>query len=152
MHRAYLSLGSNIHPRENMRRAIALLRQMCSVRAISSVWESASVGYDGPNFYNACVLVETELSPHEIKENIIRKIETELSRVRTADKNAPRTMDIDIILYDDVIHNLEVWVEAFAIVPLAELAPDFPHPLFGEGLGESAARLMKTTWIAKVKI
>lgn len=129
LHRATLNLGSNIEPELNLRKAIQLLREYAEIIKLSSVWESPSVGFDGPNFLNTCVLFHTTLQPSELKEKVIRPIEAKLGRVRNAEKNAPRTIDIDLVLFDEDPIHVEYWNYAFVAVPLAELLPDFVHPI-----------------------
>ena len=147
LHQAYLSIGSNITPKVHLPRAIQLLKGYGKVKAISSVWESHAVGSDGPNFLNACVLFLSHLPPYELKEGIIRPIEAALGRVRYADKNAPRTIDLDIVLYDDQPLNVDFWDYAFVVVPLAELIPKFRHPLSGEKLSRLSGQLQGQVWI-----
>ena len=114
---------------------------------LSSVWETRAVGSEGPNFLNACALFLTDLEAYDLKEQAIRQIETELGRVRTADKNSPRTIDIDIALFDDSPLNLKTWEYVFVVVPLAELIPDFIHPSKKEKLSRVAEQVKKQTWI-----
>src|SRR5688572_16536862 len=148
MHHAYLNLGSNIEPEKNIPQAVKLLRDVGEVKAVSSVWESKSVGYDGPNFLNACVLFLTNLQPDELKEKIIRPIESQLGRVRDEDnKYAPRTMDIDLVLFDKTPHNTQTWNQAFVIVPLAELIPNFEHPIEKKTLSQITQQIQ--VWIVK---
>ncbi len=141
LHQVYLSLGSNIDAEKNLPKAIELLRKVGEIKAISSVWESKSVGFDGSNFLNACALFLTELQSSELKENIIRPIETALGRIRYADKNAPRTIDIDMVVFDETPLNIEFWNYAFVTVPLAELIPDFEHPIRREKIIRVAEQL-----------
>ena len=149
LHQAYLSLGSNIKAEVHLPKAILLLRAGGQIEAISSAWESQAVGSDGPNFINACVLFLTYLQPYELKEQIIRPIEAELGRIRYADKNAPRTIDIDLLLFDETPLNTEFWDYAFVAVPLAELIPDFEHPIRHEKLIRVAEQLQGQVWIVK---
>ncbi|MFN8383930.1 MAG: 2-amino-4-hydroxy-6-hydroxymethyldihydropteridine diphosphokinase [Anaerolineales bacterium] len=146
-HRVYLSLGSNIDAENNLPKAIELLREVGDIVSISSVWESESVGFDGPNFLNICVLFLTQLQPSELKEKIIRPIEAKLGRVRSEEKNAPRPVDIDILLFDNQPLNTEFWNYAFVVIPLAELIPDFVHPVSGEKLSRFAKQV--SVWIEK---
>jgi 2-amino-4-hydroxy-6-hydroxymethyldihydropteridine diphosphokinase len=146
-HEAYLNLGSNIEPERNLRQAIHLLQKRGQVKAVSSFWESHAFGSDGPNFLNACLLFLTALGVQELKEQIIRPIEAELGRVRVADRYAPRPIDIDIILFDDEPYSGEFWSNAFVVVPLAELYPDFQHPLHYEKLAQVAGYMRRQTWI-----
>ena len=149
LHRAYLSLGSNIEPEINLCRAVDLLRRQGEVHEISSAWESRSVGFPGPNFLNLCLCYSTALPPRELKEEVIRPIEAKLGRVRHAEKNAPRTIDIDIVLFDDKPLNTDFWEYAFVAVPLAELLPDFIHPIRGERLAQVAEQLRSQVWIKR---
>ena len=151
LHRVYLSLGSNIDAENNLPKAVDLLRKAGKIEAISSVWESESVGFDGPNFLNACALFLIHLQPYELKEQIIRPIETQLGRIRYAEKNAPRTIDIDMVLFDESPLNTEFWDYAFVAVPLAELIPDFEHPLRHEKLIRVTGQLQGQVWIVKRK-
>lgn len=149
LHQAYLSLGSNIEPEINLRQAVSLLKRRGQVHEISSVWESQSVGYPGPNFLNLCLCYSTALPPRELKEEVIRPIEAELGRVRHAEKNAPRTIDIDIVLHDEKPLNTDFWEYAFVAVPLAELLPDFIHPIRRERLARVAEQLRSQVWIKR---
>jgi len=148
LHRAYLNLGSNIEPQSNLPKSAHLLREYGEITAVSRVWESKSVGYDGPNFLNACVLFLTKVQPADLKEQIIHSIESKLGRIRGADKNMPRTIDIDIILFDEQpVMKREYWDQAFIVVPLAELLPDFFHPIQRESLARYSERLQHQVWI-----
>ena len=147
--RMMLSLGSNIAAEVNLPKAVNMLREIGTVERVSSVWESESVGFEGPNFLNACVQFLTPLPPVEFKEKVIRPIEAALGRVRISEKNAPRTIDIDMLLYDDQLLNTDFWAYAFVIVPLAELIPGFKHPLSGETLSAFAEQLQVKIWMRK---
>ena len=147
LHEAYLNIGSNIEPRRNLPLAIRLLQQYGQVKAFSNVWQSHAFGSNGPDFLNACILFLTPLDARDLKEQVIRPIEAELGRVRGPDKYAPRTIDIDIILFDDEPFGWEFWSNAFVVVPLADLLPDFHHPLNYEKLSQVAAHMRRQTWI-----
>jgi len=149
-HQAYLSLGSNIQPEFYLPQAIEKLKQYGQVTAISSVWESRAVGTEGPNFLNACVcFVGKYPTPLELKEKVIRPIEAALGRVRGQDKYAPRTIDLDIVLFDGKPINIPFWEYAFVVVPLAELLPLIPHPLQKGTLQEIARQMQSQTCIQK---
>ncbi|MBI5352224.1 MAG: 2-amino-4-hydroxy-6-hydroxymethyldihydropteridine diphosphokinase [Chloroflexi bacterium] len=147
LHRAYLNLGSNIEPEVNLPKAIRLLRAYGKITQVSRVWESESIGIDGPNFLNACVLFQTHLGPVELKEQFIRPIEADLGRIRYANKNAPRSIDIDIVLFDETPLNVEYWKYAFVTVPLAELIPDFVHPHSREKLSRFSEQVQGQVWV-----
>jgi 2-amino-4-hydroxy-6-hydroxymethyldihydropteridine diphosphokinase len=148
-HRVYLSLGSNIEPEANLSMAIELLAEYGEVRAVSGMWESRAVGGSGPNFLNASVLLLTEIAPSELKDRLVRPIESSLGRVRTEDKNAPRTIDIDVMLVDDQPFNLDLWDDAFVLMPIAELLPETAHPNTRVTLREAANRAQQHTWIVR---
>lgn len=153
MHRVFLSLGSNIKPEDNLRACLQLLREKCTVLAVSPVYETAPVGYTKQaNFLNAAVLLETPLTPEQFRLAVIVPIEQALKRVRDPhNKNAPRTIDLDIALWDEESFDFgeKPWhvpdpdVTRFAHVarPLADLAPEAVHPEDGRTLAEIAAAL-----------
>lgn len=147
MHHVYLSLGSNIQPEINLPQAINLLRRDGEITKISSAWESEAVGSDGPNYLNACVLFMTPLFLVELKEKVIHPVEAKLGRKRSEDKYAPRTIDIDIVLFDDQSCNDKFWKQAFVVIPLAQIYPKFQNPLTQEGISETATRLHQKVWM-----
>ena len=151
---AYLSLGSNIDPARNLPAAVTHLAQFGQVGAVSTVWESLPLGFsDQPNFLNAAVILETELSAQALREEAIAEIETALGRVRTENKNAPRTIDIDIMLFNRDVMRLkhrhipdpEVLERPFVAIPLAEISPDYVHPETGQRLRDIAQQFDATS-------
>lgn len=144
-HEVFLGLGSNIQPEQYLPRAIAKLRQVLEIVAVSSAWETPAVGSSGPDFLNAAVQARTGLPVEDLRVKKLRPIEKSLGRVRTADPNAPRTIDIDILIYDGEIIEEELWDQAHVCLPLSELIPDYAHPLKGETMGSAAQRLTQTT-------
>ena len=146
-HLAYLNLGSNIQPEINLVKAVELLHEYGDVLQISGAWESKSVGAEGPNYLNACVLFKTTMTQVDLKENIIRPIEARLGRSRNDNKHAPRTIDIDIVLFDDKPYNNKFWRFAFVIVPLAEIHPEYQNPIDQENITITATRLRSDVWM-----
>jgi 2-amino-4-hydroxy-6-hydroxymethyldihydropteridine diphosphokinase len=149
INRAYLSLGSNIEPERNLPAAVELLRGYGRVSAVSTVWETPPLGSaEQANFLNAVLLLETELSAQKLREKAIPAIEAELGRVRTADKNAARTIDLDIMLFNEAglqlgrrhIPDPEILERPFVAIPLAEIAPGYVHPETGQTLRAIAAQ------------
>lgn len=147
LHLAYLNLGSNIQPETHLVRAVELLHNYGKALKVSNAWESKSVGAEGPNYLNACVSFRTEFMQVELKERVIRPIEAELGRTRSENKYAPRTIDIDIVLFDDQPYNDKFWQYAFVIVPLAEIYPEYQNPLLQENIVQTAARLRAEVWM-----
>jgi len=146
-HLAYLNIGTNIQPRVNIVRAVELLHEYGEVIRVSNAWESNSVGAIGPNYLNACVSFKTTLLHVDLKESIIRPIETRLGRTRSENKYSPRTIDLDIILFDDIPYNDKFWRFAFVIVPLAEIYPEYHNPISQENISETAIKLRAEVWI-----
>ena len=109
------------------------MRELVDVITISSVWQTPAVGFEGDVFLNAVALIETDLPPNDLKFQILRQIEAQLSRVRTEEKFAPRTIDIDILIYNDELTDEELWTQPHLAVPLAELYPTFVN-ITGEKL------------------
>jgi len=132
MHQAYISLGSNINPRENMMRAMKRLRDLVTVNTFSTIWETEAVGSTGPRFLNAAAWISTPLSAEALKNGILSDIENELGRTRTSDKNAPRTIDLDILVFDEQVLDTNLWNRDFLAIPVAELRPDLEAP--GQGI------------------
>ncbi|HET6845418.1 MAG TPA: 2-amino-4-hydroxy-6-hydroxymethyldihydropteridine diphosphokinase [Anaerolineales bacterium] len=143
----YLSLGSNISPESHLRAAVRLLREYGEVPAISTVWESHAVGSDGPNFLNASIRFDAELSARTLKRTLIDNIEQDLGRIRSSDKNAARTIDLDILMENGRALNPRLWEHPFVILPMAELLPDFRHPGSGRSLRAEAALAAAALWI-----
>jgi 2-amino-4-hydroxy-6-hydroxymethyldihydropteridine diphosphokinase len=135
--RVYLGLGTNLGDRrQNLRDALAALPDSVRVLRVSRVYETAPWGYlDQPNFLNQVAEVETALSPLELLGEV-KRIEQRLGRKQTF-RYGPRQIDIDILLYGRQVitaPGLEVphprlAERAFVLVPLAELAPSYRHPL-----------------------
>jgi 2-amino-4-hydroxy-6-hydroxymethyldihydropteridine diphosphokinase len=142
IHQAYLCLGSNINPAENMRRAVDLLQKRTQIQAISTCWETEAVGSPGPNFLNLGVKIQTPHPPQFLKEQVLLRIENELGRVRGADKYASRTIDLDISLFDGVILDPDLWKRVYLALIFAELAPGLSHPQTGESIDQCARRLL----------
>ena len=148
---AFVSLGSNIKPKENVVAAINLLRCYTTVLDSSPIYQSPPQGFrEQAPFLNMAVKIHTRRTPSQFKADVIDRIETELNRVRDPqNKNAPRTIDLDISLWNDEVleYGSKPWqipdgdIMRFAhvAIPLADLAPDYVHPSEGKPLREIAA-------------
>ncbi len=143
----FLLLGSNIRPKENIILALKMLKEKMRIANISNIWETKANKIEDPNFLNCIVKTITTLSIDEIKREIIRPIEDSLLRVRTENKNAPRTIDIDIILYDNQEIDSTLWTQVYIAVPLAELIPDYSHTETNEKLSDVAEKIKKDSCI-----
>lgn len=143
-HQVCLLLGSNLQPEKNLALGVDLLQKQVKIIRVSSVWETPDVGSAGPDFLNLAVLITTPLAAGELKEQILRPLEAQLGRVRSADKNAPRTFDVDIILFDGQLLDPNLWRYAHRAVPVAEILPDYRSDR-GDFLKEAASRLAATT-------
>lgn len=150
MHSAVILLGSNISPQVNVRVAVDLLSRAAQLTASSSVWETSAVGSSGPNFLNLAVEILTELDADALKWQVLRPIEEQMGRVRVKDKNAPRTIDLDTVIFDGAVLDHNLWKRAYIALPVAELRPALVDPLTGFDLktlaeqlrqGEEAVRL-----------
>lgn len=147
----FLSLGSNISPEKNIVDAVTLLRRHTNVLALSSVYRTAPQGDAHQDaFINMAVKLHTLREPLEFKTQVIDRIESELRRTRDPNnKNAPRTIDIDISLWNDeafefgdqpwVVPDPDIVRFAHVAIPLADIAAGYRHPTRGKPLSEIAA-------------
>ena len=145
---AYIALGSNLGDRERtLRSAIAALRQLGSLEAISSLYETAPVGpVEQPDFLNAVVALRTALPPQQLMTALLR-IEHQHGRDRSASvPKGPRTLDLDLLSYGDVVMETptltlphpSIAERRFVLAPLLEIAPQWRHP----ASGKTAANLL----------
>ncbi|HPG10463.1 MAG TPA: 2-amino-4-hydroxy-6-hydroxymethyldihydropteridine diphosphokinase [Chitinophagaceae bacterium] len=145
MHIAYLLTGGNLGDRkENLEKAAFLINKECGeVFCNSSIYETSAWGNsDQPSFYNQAIAVKTSLTARQLMRKIL-KIEKSMGRIRK-EKYGPRIIDIDILFYDDEIHNYhllklphpELPNRRFALVPLCEIAPDLIHPVLKKNVQE----------------
>jgi 2-amino-4-hydroxy-6-hydroxymethyldihydropteridine diphosphokinase len=146
---AVVGIGSNVHPERNVRLAVTMLAARLTVFATSSAWSTVPVGPPGqPGFVNAALLVG-RWGDRSLRE-LLRQVEAQLGRRRTADRFAPRTLDLDEVLVvaaaagadsTAVAAAADLLQQAHVAVPAAELLPDWAHPQTGETLSALAARL-----------
>ena len=144
MSRAYLSLGSNREPELHLRTAIASLRKHFGAVVLSAAYRTPAVGFDGGDFLNAAAIIETSLDPFALND-WLHALEDAHGRDRNGARFGDRTLDIDIVLFDDLMlegaGNLCIprpeLEHAFVLKPLAEIAPDVIVP----GTGKTLAQL-----------
>jgi 2-amino-4-hydroxy-6-hydroxymethyldihydropteridine diphosphokinase len=143
VHRAYLSLGSNIEPEAHLRAAIAELRARFGEIVVSPVYRSRAVGFDGPDFLNLAVAIDTDLDPVAL-DAWLHDLENRHGRRRDVPRYASRTLDVDIVLFDDLVvdgpGHLRIprpeIKEAFVLRPLSDIAPGVRDPKTGRTLAE----------------
>lgn len=134
----YISLGSNINRQYHVEKGLDALAELFGSLSLSSLFESEAVGFAGKPFYNMVIGATTERSLTEVSQ-ALRDIEYANGRSKDAKKFSPRTLDLDLLLYDDVIAKQpaqiprdEITKNAFVLWPLAEIAGELVHPVIGE--------------------
>ena len=140
---AYLGMGSNLDAEKNMRLASREIRARFSLQKISPVYKSKALGFEGDDFLNAVACIETDLSPRDLCRELER-IHDMAGRRRRPEKNVSRTLDIDLLLYDQLVADQEgirlprkdVLQYSFVLKPLADIAPDYRHPVSGKSIGD----------------
>lgn len=141
-HTIYLALGTNLGDRlANLRAAIAALAPQARVEAESRIYETEPWGFtEQPAFLNMVLRAETDLAPADLL-SFLKNLEADLGRAPTF-RNGPRLIDIDILFYDDLILDTPPLIiphprlheRDFVLVPLADIAPDFVHPLLNQSI------------------
>lgn len=160
MAEAWIGLGSNLGDRRgHLRAALRGLAELGRVRAVSALYETEPVGLRAqPEFLNAVALLETELAARALLEGLL-DIEARCGRVRTEEKNGPRTLDLDLLLYGEAVIDetgLEVphprlHERRFVLEPLASLAPALRHPRLGRTASELLAELRDASAVRRVE-
>ncbi|MDE1892734.1 MAG: 2-amino-4-hydroxy-6-hydroxymethyldihydropteridine diphosphokinase [Xanthomonadaceae bacterium] len=143
MARVYLSLGSNLEPHRYLRAALAELRTRFGAIDVSPAYRSKSVGFDGADFVNLAVGLDTGLSPAALND-WLHALEDRHGRRRDQPRYADRTLDLDIVFYDALVldgpGHLQIprkeLRHAFVLRPIADIAPAFRHPLSGLSMAE----------------
>jgi 2-amino-4-hydroxy-6-hydroxymethyldihydropteridine diphosphokinase len=139
MARVYLSLGSNLEPKRYLNAAIDELRERFGELAVSPAYRSKSVGFDGADFINLAIGLDTDLSPEALND-WLHALEDRHGRRRDVPRFSDRTLDVDIVLYDDLVRQGEGHLDiprkelrhAFVLKPVADIAPQLLHPVSGQ--------------------
>lgn len=139
----YVAAGSNVQPEIHLKRALFLLEEAFAPIRVSPIYRNRAVGFEGEDFLNLVVSFSTNLDVREVRSRL-QSIETQCDRPRDAAKWAPRTMDLDILLYDELVSDEPGLVlprpdlvrRAYMLKPMVDLAPDLKHPLLGKTMRE----------------
>lgn len=139
----YVSIGSNLDPERMVYRAIQSLRNHFGPLDCSPVYRSAAVGFDGAPFLNLVCRFSSELTVTDV-DRCLHRLEDQHGRRRDGPRFSSRTLDLDLLLYDDLcisegrlkLPRDEITLYAFVLRPLADLAPMLKHPLNGESIAD----------------
>ncbi|MGZ5076859.1 MAG: 2-amino-4-hydroxy-6-hydroxymethyldihydropteridine diphosphokinase [Methylobacter sp.] len=151
MTRGYISIGSNIDKDKHILASLLALEQAFGKLTVSSIYESEPVGFTGDTFYNLVVEFDSDQDVKEVAKQL-RQIELDNGRTRDSQKFSARTLDLDLILYGDLVINDgrlriprdEIEHYAFVLEPLAEIAPDLKHPVSHQSYAELWNKFDKT--------
>jgi 2-amino-4-hydroxy-6-hydroxymethyldihydropteridine diphosphokinase len=139
----YVAAGSNIEPLRNLRRALEALQQLYTPLAVSPAYRNRAVGFEGADFINLVVGFTTAQTPHQVRQQL-QSVEALCGRPRDAPRWAPRSMDLDILLYGALISSEpglilprpDLLRRAYMLKPLADLAPNLLHPTAGRTMAQ----------------
>ncbi|MDO6704908.1 2-amino-4-hydroxy-6-hydroxymethyldihydropteridine diphosphokinase [Photobacterium sp. 1_MG-2023] len=142
MTEVYISIGSNLDREYSVRAAIAELKQLGAEFRLSQIFEAEPVGFDGPSFLNCVVAFKTQLSPDALQAQL-KTLERQYGRLPDAPKHQSRTLDLDLLLYGDLIRTDapvlprdDIYKFAFVLQPLMELCPEQVIPGDGRTVAE----------------
>lgn len=143
MARVYVSIGSNIDKEKNVLSCLESLKEKYGELIVSTIYESKSVGFDGNNFYNLVAGFDTD-DEVKVVADTLHDIENRHGRDRNSKRFSPRTLDIDLLLYDDLIlhgEGIEIPRDdltryAFVLRPMVEIDPDYMHPVLHKTVTE----------------
>jgi 2-amino-4-hydroxy-6-hydroxymethyldihydropteridine diphosphokinase len=143
--RVFVGAGSNIEPERHLRLAIDQLERQFGPLVLSSVYRNRAEGFEGADFLNMVIGFTTRETPAVIVA-ALERLHAQAGRVRGGNAFAPRTLDLDLLLYGDLVSEQwrlpreDVTRYSFVLGPLSELAPELPHPVTGMTMAESWAR------------
>ena len=150
MPEVFVAAGSNVRRRENLRRALAALRETWPDLRASRAWRNPAVGFEGEDFVNLVVGFDTDLPLAAVLERL-HAAEAACGRPREAPKWAPRSMDLDVLLYGAevgefpgaVLPRPDLVRRPYMLGPMAEIAPGIVHPTLGRSMAELWQRFPK---------
>ena len=135
----YLGLGSNMQPEQNLRMAVDCLRSHFTNVKLSNAYQSEALGFEGDDFINLVACVETDLPLNDVLA-VLEEIHDKSGRERGCAKFVSRPLDIDLLLYDRLVDvslrvpRSDVLEYSFVLIPLAEIAADYVHPVSGQSI------------------
>ncbi len=147
MVRAFIGMGSNIEPASNVHAALLALSRQTHITGVSTIYLTEALGDTAQAaYYNGVAEIATEMPARDIKFGLLRRIEDDLGRKRTADRYAARTIDLDLIVYGDLVldedglrlPDPDILKRAFLALPLCELAPELTLPGYDVSICELA--------------
>lgn len=149
----YLGIGSNVQPERNIRLGVQELERRFHFRNLSHIYRNKAIGFEGDDFLNAVAFIETTMSPRELSDNL-EEIHDLAGRKREISANVSRTLDIDLLLYDDlIVHEpplqlprADILLYPFVLGPLAEIAPNLIHPETGRSMAAHWAAVDANTY------
>ncbi len=138
----YLAMGSNVQPARHLRDAVAALRERFGELRLSRLYRTVAAGFDGPDFLNAAACLRTDLSPRAL-DAWLHALEARHGRRRDVPRFSSRTLDLDLLLYDDLVleapgqpqlPRAELASEPFVLRPMLDIAADLVHPTLHQSL------------------
>jgi len=143
VHKIFLSLGTNINPKQNISKAKKLLSKSFVLKKASTIYITNSEGFEGKDFLNQVILFETKDDPKAVIKKI-KAIEKTIGRIERKEKFSDREIDIDLIMYDQLIKEVlekkiphdDIEKYDFVLEPLAEIAPDLIHPVLNISISD----------------
>lgn len=137
-------LGSNIEPERYLPQAVQALADLFVIVRISAAVQTPSFGSDGPSYLNAALVLRCALTPEELKVQVLRPLEARLGRIRGADKYAPRTIDLDVVVWDGQVVDDHLWERVHVAAPVLEVCPQGLVSPHGESLSAVVRRLSRS--------
>ncbi|HEX5339721.1 MAG TPA: 2-amino-4-hydroxy-6-hydroxymethyldihydropteridine diphosphokinase [Gammaproteobacteria bacterium] len=142
MPEVFVGIGSNVEPEKNLRAGVQQLRARFGALQVSPVYRNPAVGFEGDDFFNLAAGFSTTLGFDEVHD-CLERIEFACGRVRGGPRYAPRTLDIDLLLYGELVHETapvlprkDLLRYAFVLKPMTDIAPEHRHPLTGRTFAE----------------